>query len=251
MAKLEMTRLPALEYACQEAINSLCTNLSFFDAEKRVFMITSTKPHEGKSFISMNIAMTMASLGNRVVLVDADLRRSQVVTSYGIRSMGGKGYGITHYLAGKCKLGDALYETNLPGLFMMPVGRAVSNSLALLKTKCFHETLEKLKETVEFVIVDAPPIGAIIDAAEIAKSCDGAILVIRYNEVSRQEALESKLQIERAGCAVLGAVLNAVDFGSISSKKYYNKSYYTYYTNGYYKPGARMRRRESRAGKEE
>lgn len=245
MAKLEITRLPAVEYACQEAINSLCTNLSFFGDEKRVIMFTSAKPSDGKSFVSLHVARTLARLGHRTVLLDADLRRSQVVSTYGLSVVEGKACGTTHYLAGKCELNDAIYETNIPDMHIMPVGRTVSNSLALLTTARFRSLMEHLRQQFEFIIVDAPPVGTIIDAAEIARSCDGTVMVIRYNAISRKEAVEAKEQIERMGCPVLGTVLNAVEFDSLSSKKYYNKSYYSYYANGYYKPTERKAFRDN------
>ena len=119
---------------------------------------------------------------------------------------------------------------------MIPVGREVSNSLALLSTPRLKQMLHALEERFDFVIVDAPPVGVIIDAAEIAKSCDGVIFAVRYNMISRRELLEAKNQIARTGCEVLGAVLNDVDLEALSSKKYYNKSYYTHYNSDYYKP---------------
>ena len=89
------------------------------------------------------------------------------------------------------------------------------------------------------MLVDAPPVGMIIDAAEIAKSCDGVVFVINYNSVSRREMLEAKKQIERTGCQILGAVLNNVSFDTIASKKYYYKSYYNaHYESDYYQRSA-------------
>jgi len=238
MAKLKIKRMPALEYSCREAINTLCTNLTFFDDEKRVIMFTSAQPNEGKSFVVFHTAVTLARLGYSIALVDADLRKSQLVSSYGFQITEGSGYGITHYLAGKCGLDDALYESDVSGLRIMPVGHVVSNSLALLNTDRFHELLDVLREHNGFVIVDAPPVGTIIDAAEISKSCDGCVFVVRYNKTSRREAAEAKKQLDRSGCPVLGAVLNSVEFDTMSSKKYYHKSYYSNYLNKYYKSSA-------------
>ena len=236
MNKLELVRFRALDYACKEAINTLCTNLTFVGNDKRIIMVTSTQAHEGKSFLSMNIMRTLAQLGKKVVLVDCDLRKSQIAAKYGVRIQEGTGYGTVHYLAGMCALNDVLYETGIPGAYMVPVGREVSNSLALLSTQRLRQMLNGLEERFDFVIVDAPPVGVIIDAAEIAKSCDGVIFAVRYNMISRRELLEAKNQIARTGCAVLGAVLNDVDLDALSSKKYYNKSYYTHYNSDYYRP---------------
>lgn len=236
MAKLKITRMPELGYACREAINTLCTNLTFFDDEKRVIMFTSTQPNEGKSFVAFHAAVTLARLGYPVALIDADLRKSQLISMYGLQITEGKGHGITHYLAGKCAMSSALYASDIPGLHIMPVGHVVSNSLALLNTDRFRGMVSQLRERYDFVIIDAPPVGAIIDAAEIAKSCDGCVFVVRSNEISRRDAAEAKRQIDLSGCPVLGAVLNAVEFDTLSSKKYYHRSYYSNYTNEYYKP---------------
>ena len=222
----EITRFEQLDYAANEAINTLCTNLSFTGKDRKVIMITSCIASEGKSFLSMNIMRTMAQLGKRVVLVDTDLRRSLINTQFGIR-LSIKTYGLAHYLAGMCTQEDILYNTNFPGAYYIPVGRTVTNSLALLNTPLLGKLLRQLALSFDYVIVDTPPIGPIIDPAEIAKSCDGALIVVTYNKVSRRELAEAKRQIELSGCEVLGAVLNNVDPNALGGRKYYynNKHY--------------------------
>lgn len=237
MNKLEFVRFRGLDYACKEAINTLCTNLTFAGDDNRVIMLTSSQAHEGKSFLSMNIMRTLSQLGKRVILVDLDLRRSQIGVKYGVRIREGNGNGSTHYLAGMCTLNEAIYETSLPGAYMIPVGREVSNSLALLSTPRLGKMIKELRERFDYVLVDAPPVGVIIDAAEIAKFCDSAIFAVKYNTISRKELADAKAQIDRTGCRVLGAVLNEVDMDTLSSKKYYNKTYYTHYNSDYYKAG--------------
>lgn len=235
MNKLEFVRFRTLDYACREAINTLCTNLTFAGNDTRVVMFTSSQAHEGKSFLTMNVMRTLAQLGKRVVLVDLDLRRSQIGVKYGIRLREGDGNGSTHYLAGMNSLNEVIYETNINGAYMIPVGREVSNSLALLSTPRLNRMIQELRERFDYVLVDAPPVGVIIDAAEIAKFCDCAIFAVKYNTVSRKELADAKAQIDRTGCRILGAVLNEVDMDTLSSKKYYNKTYYTHYNSDYYK----------------
>lgn len=238
MNSLEFTRFPQLDYAGAEALNTLCTNLSFAGEDVHRIMLTSCQSAEGKSYITMNMMRTFAGLGKRVVLVDADLRRSMIASRYGMQMYSDtNGQGLTHYLAGMCNMEDIVYSTNIPGAFMVPVGRDVSNSLALLTTNRLPALLDMLADNFDFVLVDAPPVGVIIDAAEISKYCDGTLLVISYNKIRRRDVLQAKHQIERAGCRVLGAVLNNVSFDSYSSKKYYNKAYYnSYYVSNYYNP---------------
>lgn len=236
MKSLAITKFDPLDYASNEALNTLCTNLTFSGSDVKKIMITSCMAAEGKSFLSFNMMRSFAALGKKVVYVNGDLRRFAIMERHGIRFLEGAGQGITHFLAGMCELDDVLYSTNVPGAYMVPVGREVSNSLALLSTPRFSELLDDLANMFDVVLVDAPPVGLIIDAAEIAKSCDGTLLVVNYNKVRRRDLNEAKQQIELTGCMVLGAVLNNVSFDSYTSKRYYNKSYYTnYYVSEPYK----------------
>jgi len=238
MNSLAFTRFEPLEYTCSEALNTLCTNLSFAaGSDGMKIMVTSCRPGEGKSFISMNMLRTLADLGKRVVLVDADLRRSMIASRYGMQAEDAKARGVTHYLAGVCGIEDVLYATNIKGAFIVPMRHEVNNSLSLLNTPRLPLLLNNLSKGFDIVLVDAPPVGVLIDAAEIARFCDGTLFVVDYNEISRRELNESKRQIERAGCKVLGAVLNKVTFDSLSSKKrYYNREYYSYYAVGSSQP---------------
>ena len=242
MNKLELTRFPELDYACKEAINTLCTNLTFSGSDTRKIMLTSCQAHEGKSFLTLCITRTLAQLGYRVVLVDADLRRSQIASRYGMQIKEGTGRGTSHYLAGKEALENVIYETDVPGAYMVPVGYEVSNSLALLNSPRFASMLDQLLTQFDYVLVDAPPVGVIIDAAEIAKFCDGTVLVVKYNNVSRRELHDVKSQIDRSGCKILGVVINEVEFDSLSSKKYYNKHYYTHYDTEYVSDSVKKQR---------
>lgn len=234
MKSIEFTRFDKLDYLGTEGLNTLCTNLTFAGENVRRIMLTSCHSAEGKSFVSMNLMRSFAELGKLVVLVDADLRRSMIATKYGVRYQGQEREGLTHYLAGMCEPENVLYETNIPNAYFVPVGQTVSNSLALLSSPKLEHLLKWLSESFDYVLVDAPPVGMIIDAAEIAKSCDGVLFLVNYNTVGRQEMLEAVHQIQRTGCQVLGAVLNNVSMGSYSNKKYYYKSYYySHYESDY------------------
>lgn len=244
MNNLEFTRFETLNYACEEALNTLCTNLTFAGKDKKVLMVTSSQPHEGKSFVSMNAMRTFASLGYRVALVDTDLRKSQISAKYGMRVTEGQGYGLAHYLAGMCTMENVLYETNIPNAYMVPIGRSVSYSLSLLTSDRLETLIEALREKFDYVIVDAPPIGIIIDAAQIAKFSDGVLIAVKYNSIGRRELAGVKDQVEKTGCPILGCVLNSVTFDSISSKHYYNRYYYYHYNSGYYAYDAKGKKRK-------
>ena len=233
MKQLKIGRFPALDYACSEALNTLCTNLSYCGREVRSILFTSRYEQEGKSGIAMNVMRTLAGYGKRVLLVDADLRRSVVNAQYGLQFEDGRNddKGLSHFLAGMVGMEEVIYQTDIPGALMVPVGRDVPNPLALLSNHHFKDLLDALAQRVDYVLVDAAPVGVVIDAAEIAKSCDGTLIAVQYNDVRRQELLDVKQQIEQTGCPILGTVLNQVDYDNYMGRKYY-KSYSKY---GYYK----------------
>ena len=234
MNSLKITRFPAQGYACNEAVNTLCTNLSFSGENVRKIMITSSHASEGKSWLTMNVMRTMARLGKSVVLVDGDLRRSVIASRYGIQFDNPEHkFGLAHYLAGKVEEDDIIYSTDIPGAYIVPVGREVYNPLPLLNSDRFDMLLDDLAKRADYVLVDAPPVGLVIDAAQIAKSCDGTLIVVNYNQVRRQELIDVRDQLEQTGCPILGTVLNMVEYKSYLSKKYYYKSYYSNYGYGY------------------
>ena len=199
-------------------------------------MITSCHASEGKSYLSINLARALAQRGKRVALVDADMRRSMINSTYGVRFEHDKsgGSGLSHFLAGMVGMDEVVYQTDITNMLMVPVGREVPNPLALLSGRHFEELLDTLAKMVDYVIVDAPPVGVVIDAAEIAKVCDGTMIAVHYNDVRRQELLDVKQQIEQSGCPILGTVLNQVDYDNYMGRKYY-KSYSKYGKYGYYR----------------
>ena len=236
MKQLKITKFPALDYAGNEAFNTLSTNLSFAGANVKKIMITSCHASEGKSYLSMNLMRTLAQRGIKVALVDADLRRSTINSDYGLKYEDGRsdGKGLSHFLAGMVGMDEVIYQTDIPNAIMVPVGRDVPNPLALLTNHHFAELLDMLASMADYVIVDAPPVGVVIDAAEIAKACDGTLIAVNYNDVSRQELLDVKQQIEQTGCPILGTALNQVDYDNYMGRKYY-KSYSKYGKYGYYR----------------
>ena len=245
MATVKILGFPPLSYAGTEAINTLCTNLTFSgDGIKRI-MVTSCHASEGKSTISMNIMRTMAKLGKKVVLVDADLRRSVIAQEYKLQFPSPDCLGLTHLLAGMAREEEVLYATDIPGASIVPVMKTVSSSLSLLNSNRMEKLLDLLAQYFDYVIVDAPPIGALIDAAQIARYCDGTLLVVSYNTVRKQELIDAKQQLEATGCPILGTVINQAEFDAYINRKYYYKSYY----NSYYQSSSYQTKQSHRAGK--
>lgn len=234
MNRLEITHFPKLDYACNEAMNTLCTNLFYCGDNIRTVLVTSRHEQEGKSSVAINMMRTIASCGKRVVLVDADLRCSVLASRYKFSYSQLTNAGLAEYLAGMCTLEDVVYETNLPNACIVPAGREVMNSLQLLSSPHYREMIDKLSEHFDVVLVDTPPAGVIVDAIEIAKYCDGALLVVAANMGRKQEIDEVAQSIRKTGCKMLGAVLNNVNMDSFQNRKYYYRSgkYSSYYRYG-------------------
>ena len=234
--------LAPLDYAGTEALNTICANLSFAGRNLRKLIITSCEAGNGKSYLTMQIAQNMAQRGKKVVVVDGDLRRSVLIKKYGIAT-DDKWVGLAHYLADYNKIEEVVYQTDIEGLYFVPIGQHVANPIPLLNTTEFAQMLDALAGEFDMVLVDAPPVGLVVDAAEIAQLCDGCILVLEYEKTRRRFVKTAKSQIEQSGCPIIGCILNKVSFETLSSKKYYNQGYYSHY--GYrYDESTRGRRKK-------
>ena len=233
---LEVSNFPQLDYVCNEAMNTLCTNLSYCGKDIRKIMITSRYAGEGKSYIAMNLLRTLSQLGKRTVLIDTDLRASGIQSDYRLRYSTQSHYGLSEYLSGICGLDEAVYQTNLPNTYMIPAGHEAPNPLQLLDTRSMGELIEQLAEQFDVVLVDTPPVGVLADAVALAKFCDGALLVVGYCKGKQQEIGDAVENIKQTGCKVLGAVFNGVKFNSMSNRHYYYSSerYASHYNKRYY-----------------
>lgn len=233
---LEVSNFPRLDYVCNEAMNTLCTNLSYCGKDIRKIMITSRYAEEGKSYIAMNLLRTFSQLGKRTVLIDTDLRASGIQSDYRLRYSTQSHYGLSEYLSGICGLDEAVYQTNLPNTYMIPAGHEAPNPLQLLDTRLMGELIEQLAEQFDVVLVDTPPVGVLADAVALAKFCDGALLVVGYCKGKQQEIGDAVENIKQTGCKVLGAVFNGVKFNSMSNRHYYYSSerYASHYNKRYY-----------------
>lgn len=233
---LEVSNFPQLDYVCNEAMNTLCTNLSYCGKDIRKIMITSRYAGEGKSYIAMNLLRTFSQLGKRTVLIDTDLRASGIQSDYRLRYSTQSHYGLSEYLSGICGLDEAVYQTNLPNTYMIPAGHEAPNPLQLLDTRLMGELIEQLAEQFDIVLVDTPPVGVLADAVALAKFCDGALLVVGYCKGKQQEIGDAVENIKQTGCKVLGAVFNGVKFNSMSNRHYYYSSerYASHYNKRYY-----------------
>jgi len=236
MKNLEIKRLPVLGFACREALNSLCTNLMFAGDNIRTVALTSCHASEGKSFLSLNVARSMAQMGNKVALVDADLRKSVMHRNYEFSFEDGhyRGRGLAHYLAGMAEEDEILYTTNVPHLYIVPSGREIKNPLTLINSPKFEELLGHLAQAMDYVFIDTPPVLLVSDAVQVAKRCDGALMVVGSNEVHRQELCDAVEQLNQNNVNILGTALNMSEADNYMGRKYYHGYYYRNYKYGKY-----------------
>ena len=235
MNRVELESMPELPYAVEEAINRLRVNINFCGSNVKKIMIISTMPNEGKSFIAMHLWRLIAEAGTGTVLVDADLRKSVMVSDYGI-----KGEDITtgtsSYLADTIPLSDTIYKTNYEEGHIIPNIDNVINPSLLLESSRFENMLDQLSLMYRYVIIDAPPLNLVSDGEKIGSLCDGAILVVRSGKISKEMVKNSARQLQRAGCPLLGVILNRVEgsTGGYYYKKYGGSKYYGKKGESYY-----------------
>ncbi len=232
MKKVEIAGLQELPYSMEEAINRLRVNIRFMGSDVRKVMVISTFPNEGKSLVSMHIWRQMADAGIRTLLLDADMRKSTIMERYKLTADDGtKLIGTSDYLAGNVSLEDAICRTQFEkGDILLNTENVVNPSL-LLESKRFSQMLQEVGEKYRYVIVDTPPLDLVSDGERIGSQCDGALLVIRSGETPTKIVKASIAQLERAGCPVLGVVLNRV---ASAKGGYYSKRYGGYYSGKYY-----------------
>ena len=207
---LEINSLDEQDYGRREALNSLRTNLLFCGDDKKVIMLTSCTPNEGKSTVTLELARSFCEAGKKVILLDADLRKSVLVGRHHITARGGAIKGLSHLLSGQAELSDVLYQTNIEGLYMILTGPIAPNPTELLSKEYFQSLIKILREYFDVVLLDCPPLGSVIDAAVIAPNCDGSVLVVESRAISYRFLQDVKKQLEITGCPILGVVLNKV-----------------------------------------
>ena len=199
---LEEPRSPAAE-----AYQSLRTNLEFSGLNKtlRTILLTSADATADKSSAVANLAVVMAQAGDRVILVDGDLRRPMQHELFGVSNARGL---ATWLVEG----GEApLVKTEVEGLMLLPAGPAPANPVALLSARRLEETLADLSSKATYVLVDAPPVLTVTDAALWANKVDGVVLLLSAGSTKREHAQRAKAVLEKVQANILGAVLLNAD----------------------------------------
>ena len=218
--KIRLSQYEVADYNYVEAIKTLRTNLQFSGSNIKVIMFTSSIPNEGKSETSFQLAASLAQLGKNVLLIDADIRKSVTVSRY---QLDREVNGLSQYLSSQVSREEAIYETNVNGLEVMFAGPYSPNPAELLEEDMFTKLIKWARESYDYVVIDTPPMGNLIDGAIIARHCDGAVLVIESGAISFRLLQKVKAQLEKSGCRILGTVLNKVTVDHSGYYRYYGK----------------------------
>lgn len=218
-------------YFVNESFRTLRANLQFCGSDNKVIAITSCDANEGKTSVSLMLAKSLAQADKKVIYVDCDLRKS-VVASRFTEARNIKG--LSEYLGSMAEKEEIICSTQYENFDMVLSGLYCPNPVELMMKDEFIEFLKELREKYDYVIVDTPPLGLVIDCATIAKYCDSAIMVISVGRIRYKQARRTKAQLEKSGCKILGFVLNHIEkrgerYYRKYNKKYYGKQYYTPY----------------------
>jgi capsular exopolysaccharide synthesis family protein len=194
--------------APSEAIRRLRTNLQFIDIAHRPksIVISSSIPGEGKSTIAINLAVSLADSGSRVILVDADLRRPSVAEYLGIEGA----VGLTTVLIGRAEVEDVVQPLGKTNLDLLPAGQIPPNPSELLGSMAMADLLEQLSGSYDMVLLDSPPLLPVTDAVVLSNLAGGALVVVGADRIHRPQLQQSLESLETAGAHLFGIVMNKI-----------------------------------------
>jgi len=214
-----------------EAFRALRTALLLSQADHppQVILVTSALPREGKTTAAANLAVTLAQLGDRTLLIDADLRKPGIGRLLNLGS--GKYAGLSSYLAGVSSLDLVIIQhPAIPNLSAIPTGPLPPNPADLLSSYKLSDAIAELRTKFKFIVIDSPPIMAATDAVILSVKADGVLLVVRSGETPKEAFMRTRDLLLSVKCHLLGVVLNAVD---PSAPDYYYSYRYYPYSQGY------------------
>jgi capsular exopolysaccharide synthesis family protein len=223
-------RRDAVDKVAKEAFQTLRTGLLFASGGRKdkVLLVTSGAPQEGKSTVVADLARAIAAAGESVLVIDCDLRRSQVAKILGVR----KPQGLSSWLADASARSwkDVVVEA-APNLFVIPTGPVPPNPVDLLNLERFRDLLDEARKAHDWVILDSPPVSSVSDAVVLASLAEMVMVVMRHDQTDREVIRRALVRLRAAGARVIGAVLNGVDM-----TKSYNRDYYygRFYYGSYY-----------------
>lgn len=209
MPQLELVRAKAqMIKSLEEYYNSIRTNIQFSGRDLKVITLTSAQPGEGKSTTSVNLAISFARAGFRTLLIDADTRNSVMSGTFKSNE---RYQGLTSFLSGNAELSDVICDTSIDNLMILPAGQVPPNPTSLIQNDNFKSMIETVRGLYDYVIIDTPPLGLVIDAAILAHHSDASLLVVKAGADKRRTITKLKEQLEQSGSVFLGVILNKYD----------------------------------------
>ncbi len=214
-------------FQAKEAYKALRTNVMFSlpGSDCKCVGVTSSVPSEGKSTTAINLSISLAQIGKRVLLVDADMRIPSVAGRMKIKGTPG----LSDFLVGEAKVEDCVRPVEEYGIHIMPAGSIPPDPTGLLEAKELEHLFNALRKIYDFVIVDLPPVNSVPDAVILARYIDGYLLAVREKVTKHKEVAEALRRLHMANANIVGFVTNC---GANSKEKYggrYHRGYHRYY----------------------
>lgn len=216
------------DFFTQEAYKVLRTNLQFCGQEIKAIALTSCGENEGKTTVTLSIAKSFAEMGKRVLVIDADMRKSVMA---GRNTDVKDPQGLSEVLNGLAKLGDCIYQIGNSSMHILFAGKYPPNPVELLGGEYFDALLTEAKKFYDYIFIDTPPLGAVIDAAVVGAKCDGTVLVLGNQKIRCRQAQDVVEQLKKSNCHILGVVRNQT---RTHGSGYYNKHRGYYYKKSSY-----------------
>jgi capsular exopolysaccharide synthesis family protein len=204
-----------------ECCRSLRTNIMFSAADRvlKTIVVSSANPREGKTTSVIYLGTTFAQSGQRVLLVDTDMRRPRLHASTDVSRQ----TGLTNLILGEHNYDEFIKKTEIPNLFVLPCGPLPPNPAELLMSQRFQNVLAELTSRFDRVILDSPPLGMVTDAVVLSKKTDGAILIVKAGATLREDIKRSARQIRSVNGTIFGVIVNAIE------PDHRDGYYYSYY----------------------
>ena len=226
-----------LSFAGKEAYKRLRTNLQFSfpegESECSVVGITSSQPAEGKSLTSVNLAYSLAQLNKKVLLIDADMRRSSIDTKLNIDAKPGLSNLLTDVNTSGGSIKKYIPDDESIGFSVLPSGDVPPNPSELLNSDRMSKLMAKLRTMFDFVVIDLPPVGAVTDAQAISRLVDGMLIVLREDHTSKYVLEDCVQQLKLTNTRILGFVVNGSVDGASKGYSYNKYGKYGYYNSSY------------------
>lgn len=206
-----------------EQFRTIRTNIQFTAVDKKIksIVFTSSAPSEGKSTVSNNFAITCADQGNKVILLDTDLRRPTIHKTFGLKN----NLGLSNYLSGNAKLNEIIQSSSIQNLYVVTSGPIPPNPAELIGSDRLKHLLQELGKEFDLLILDSPPVNTVTDTQILATVTDGVVMVVPQGIATKLDVRHAKESLELVHANIIGAIMNRV---TVQKTGYYGMNYGAY-----------------------